>query len=681
MLKRLFALWLAASLLLSSPGGTAWLWAAEPSPDSATLDGVEVGPDRVTLLLSRPGVKYNTFVTADPPRLVVELLNTEYRPETKTQAGQGRYLKKVRSGQYQKEPPMISRIVLDLVRSVGYQARWEGRNLVVSLQLAGAPGSETEKPAAMTAPAVEKAEPARPAAAKAPAVEKEEPAPVPPPAKPANVQAPAPPKPAKAAASPGYSSELSDMAEASDAAAKDRGRESEPARQAAAAASSAGFERRARRDIMTSLPTEPTTVDWPGTDIRDVLHYLSEKAKVNIIYGADVSGPVTLRLTEVPFNEIFLTVLQINGLVADQAGENILRVMSPATLAKERAVAVNETRVIKLKYSKASEIKAAVAAVRAAENRGGALNSDDNTNSLIVTDTLEGIAKVERLLAKLDVRPQQVMIEAKLVEVKLTKDLNFGIQWDYFGIDSGQALGKQGLHTIGSPIFPSKDPFGLPLDQNEMKVPGVSSSGGAIGAVGRGTGVFLPASKVFGAFTFGRVTNNYFLSATLTAAASQGKVKVLSDPKIATLNGKKASINITTQIPYATSNVASTGVTSQSVSNITTGIQLDVTPTINADGRITIEVNPTVSQPSGTVASAVVGVPAVDMRTAKTTVLVQDGETIVIGGLITDSVLNTVAKVPLLGDIPLIGWLFKKKTVERSRVELLIFVTPRVLPS
>jgi type IV pilus assembly protein PilQ len=107
---------------------------------------------------------------------------------------------------------------------------------------------------------------------------------------------------------------------------------------------------------------------------------------------------------------------------------------------------------------------------------------------------------------------------------------------------------------------------------------------------------------------------------------------------------------------------------------------LDVTPTVNADGRITLEVNPTVSQPSGQSATGA-GAPAVDSRMAKTMVISQDGETIVIGGLITDSVSNQVAKVPILGDIPFLGWLFKKKFIDRSRVELLIFVTTRVMPS
>jgi type II secretory pathway component GspD/PulD (secretin) len=211
-----------------------------------------------------------------------------------------------------------------------------------------------------------------------------------------------------------------------------------------------------------------------------------------------------------------------------------------------------------------------------------------------------------------------------------------------------------------------------PLDQNTAAATGV-------GANGRGTGVNLPADKIFGALTLGRITNNYFLSATLTAAAAQGKVKVLSDPKVATLNNQAANINITTQIPYVTSN-ATANTVSQAVQYVTVGIQMSVTPSINADGRITLQINPVVSQPSATAAASAGGAPAVDSRNATTTVLVRDGETIVIGGLISDSVQNTIAKVPILGDIPILGWLFKKKTVSRSRTELLLFVTSKILP-
>ncbi|TPW19684.1 MAG: type IV pilus assembly protein PilQ, partial [Elusimicrobia bacterium] len=401
---------------------------------------------------------------------------------------------------------------------------------------------------------------------------------------------------------------------------------------------------------------------------------------VNMVYGADVTGSITLQLREVPFNEAFLTVLSMKGLVANQVGENILRVLTPASLKTERLVAVNQTRVLRLKYAKADEISGSITAVANAEGRTAKLVVDKNTNSLIITDTLEGIAAIERLLSELDIRPQQVLIEAKLVEVQLTKDLALGIQWDYLASDEATLMNERGRNMIGT--------TGNPKAANSAVLPPLIDNVNAVaglGANGRGTGVFLPADKVFGAFTFGRVTNNYFLSATLTAAASQGKAKVLSDPKVTTLNGKKATINITTSIPFVTTESTPNGAvttTKEKVEYQKTGIILDVLPTINADGRITLEVKPSVTQPSATAAKAgTTGAIATDMREANTVVIVQDGGTVVIGGLITDSAAETVAKVPLLGDIPILGYLFRKKFVERKRVELLIFVTTKIMPS
>ena len=148
-----------------------------------------------------------------------------------------------------------------------------------------------------------------------------------------------------------------------------------------------------------------------------------------------------------------------------------------------------------------------------------------------------------------------------------------------------------------------------------------------------------------------------------------------------TLNNQEAEINIQTAFPYVTSNVTSTGVATESTSYVNVGIVLRVTPTINIDGRITLKLNPIVSQPSATAPTASSGAPGIDSRDVKTIVIVQDGETIVIGGLISDTVNKIVAKVPFFGDIPIIGWLFRKKSVTRSRNELLIFVTPRIVPN
>jgi type II secretory pathway component GspD/PulD (secretin) len=169
----------------------------------------------------------------------------------------------------------------------------------------------------------------------------------------------------------------------------------------------------------------------------------------------------------------------------------------------------------------------------------------------------------------------------------------------------------------------------------------------------------------------------------LTAAASKGKVKILSDPKVATMNGKQATINITTQVPYATSNISATGAATTTINYTTTGIQLTVTPVINADGRITLHLNPNISQPSATQptggAAVTAGAVSVDTRQADTNVVVRDGETIVIGGIITDQITNNESSIPFFGDIPILGWLFKAKHVARQRVELLIFVTPKLL--
>lgn len=623
--------------------------AAKSVAPRVTLERIEVGPDEVKLHLSAEARLYNTFVTASPPRLVLELIGTELSLTSKMQEGSGKYLKRVRAGQFAGDPNPIARVVMDLSRPVDYRITRAGG--VLRVLMGGAGSAEAEKlpaPVVVTTPTV----------------------------KPAEVK-PAAPKPAAQAMEAGsMSTDTSDELDAMAAeSAKPAPRASvKPASQAS---SSAGA--RARRNILATLPRDPITLDFDGAVVTDVLRLLAAKANFNIIYGSDLSGVVNLHLADVPFHEAFNLILTTNRLIATQIGDNILRVTTPKALETERKDSIGVTRVFQINYKKASEIKLQVDAVRTAEKRPGVSNADDINNVLIVTESPDGLLAVERLLAELDTRPRQVLIEAKLVEVGLSKDVHLGIQWDYLGAypSVGQTADRA-LNMVGTAgnKLTNTSPGALsnlnPFDKT------VESS---VGSAGRGTGVILPADKVFGAFTFGRITSNYFLTATLTAAASQGKVKVLSDPKVATLNGKAAKINITTQIPYVTSSVTSTGVASQSVAYTTTGIQLEVTPNITADGRISLAVKPNVSKPSAVAAAAGgTGAVAVDARSVDTNVMVRDGETIVIGGLITDSVSNTVAKVPLLGDIPILGWLFKKKSVIRQRVELLIFVTTKIMP-
>jgi len=619
--------------------------APEPAPDYASLDSIRVLDDEVVARFSKP-VEFQPTLLQAPARLVFQLPGTEFRAASRLK-GKGLYLDKVRSAQFRTEPDPVSRLVLYLKEPVSYKAAWEGSELRIGL--------------VNTTPA------ARKAARKEPVLVAT--------AKPPMRDAPNPPAPARPRERAGMPAKMSTQADPSlrrmamsrdlvpdpDARAPRR-----PVAEAAAAPVDSETKGR-KRDILSSLPTDPITLEFDEMDTRDILKLMAAKADINIVYGSDVSGNLTLHLTEVPFNEAFTTILSMQGLVTSQVGENILRVMTPATLAAERKVAVNQTRVLRLRYAKAADILTAINAVRSAEKRTGSVTPDSKTNALIVTDTLDGIASVERLLAELDRRPQQVLIETKLVEVQLTDGLHLGIQWEHVGKQSGKFLDEQGSTYLGSLTDPGSPP----------------SAAGA-GPTLRGTGVSLPAKTIFGAFTLGRVTNNYFLSATLSAAASQGKVKVLSDPKITTLNGKPANIDITTSIPFVTTETTAGAATTttEKVEYQKTGITLNVTPTINADGRITLDVKPNVTQPSATTASAgTTGAIATDTRTAQTTVLVPDGGTIVIGGLITDRVVINEGKIPFFGDLPLIGWLFKKKSEERTRVELLIFVTTKIIAS
>ena len=704
-LKKALATALAAALIL--PQGAVAAFAADAAassaPAQASFQGVDVADDLVTIKLST-AVQYNSFLTQTPPRLILELLDTKNDAAVLSAQGQGKYLKSVRTSQFQKTPRMITRVVLDLIKMAVYKIGSDPAGMTVKLVGSDDDVAAVAKPKPAPADeAPETAPEAAPEAAPAPA-----PAPIGPPKAPRSVGkrivararvAMASPEPEKSveAAKP----ETLEARDNSAAAAfKRAGLEGKMENDLVAAVDSEDVSvntvaipkdvgdngagkhvlgGRIYRDAFSRMPTDRINLDFDATDVRDVLKLLAAKAGINIIYGSDVSGTLTLHLADVPFNEAFRTVLSMMQLSTDQVGDNILRVITPSALTAQRTASTAITKVLPLNYAKAALVKTTIDSVRIAEGRTGASSVDLNTNSIIVTESLEGMLATENLINQLDQRPRQVLIEAKLIEVSLNNSLDYGIQWNYAGIQNGKIGGQSGTNSNGTTIGLTA-PFGVPLDQNVKTAAGITANGG-VGASAQGTGVSLAADKIFGALTLGRITNNYLVNATISAAAAEGKAKVLSDPKIATLNNQPANINVTTQIPYVTSNVASTGVQTQSVSYVTTGIQLTVTPSINADGRILLVINPNVSQPSVTAAANTqTGAPAVDTRNAQTSVLVRDGETIVIGGLISDSLQDTIAKIPILGDIPILGWLFKKKTKSRVRSELLIFVTTHVLP-
>lgn len=412
------------------------------------------------------------------------------------------------------------------------------------------------------------------------------------------------------------------------------------------------------------LPRTPITMNFHEADIRDILRLLALKSRVNIIYGADVTGNLTLNLDRVPFDQAFQTVLTLKGLVAIPTGNRIIRVVSSTALTAEQAQATMFTKVYRLNYANASEVKTPVDAVRSAAGRKGISSVDSKSNALVITDTPEGLQQAEDLVRELDKKPQQVDIEAKIVEVTLDDTLRLGVSWQFAGKGGGGANNNR--FQIGTSDA-QDDPLPGTQGTNTGRIPIGPSTDNSLG-----TGVALNPITTTG-LSFLTGDANYLLGVQLAALQDKGKVKILSSPHIVTLNNEEAKINVVNQVAYRTTTQNGTS-TTENVQFADGGVKLTVRPTINSDRRITMKVKPEVSEATlGTN-----GLPLLSTRNAETSVSVRDGETIAIGGLIKEKDDENVSGIPLLMNIPVLGYLFKTKTKTKNRIELIVFITPRI---
>jgi type IV pilus assembly protein PilQ len=285
--------------------------------------------------------------------------------------------------------------------------------------------------------------------------------------------------------------------------------------------------------------------------------------------------------------------------------------------------------------------------------------------------------EAERLIEVLDKKPIQILIEARLVEVDLDDFLDLGVSWGlaYGSVKNGTNYGI-GTSQVNST---AANGFATPTPVNGITngtAGGFTSPTGPASATSPATGVNLPATNTAGAITFGFVNSTTSLIATLNAMASKNKSRVLSAPKIVTLNSEEAKIEADEQIPFPVTTVTGTGVSQQSFQFVSAGIILTVTPTANAEDQVTLKVNPVVSFP---IAGLTAVGPTIKTRSAQTTVIVNDGQTLVVGGLIDQTDTNNIQKVPFFGDIPVLGAFFKHSFKEKNRTELLVFVTPHIV--
>ncbi len=400
------------------------------------------------------------------------------------------------------------------------------------------------------------------------------------------------------------------------------------------------------------LPQESISLHFQDTDIREILRLFVAKSGINIIYGDDIKGTLTIHLDNVPFDQALNTVLSLKGLVYLTVGPNILRVITPEILAAERAKAVTYTKIYPLNYAKAEEVKPQLDAIRSAEGRKGIISVDSRMNSLIITDTREGLEAVEKLIKELDKKPQQVMIEAQLIDVKLTELDELGVNWLYKERDSAAT---------------QKTAYPAGVDESQEKY----VTGDSLKAEAK---ITVPDSGLI--FNFGRVTDRIRLNAKLAASVAEGKTRVLANPRVATINNKEAKILIGDKIPFKTTTLAASGVSQESWQFLDAGVKLTVTPTITQDQTIILKVKPEVSVPTGGGAGVP---PQVGTREAEVTVMVKNEETLVIGGLIREEDYRNLEKIPYLGDLPILGNLFRYRKDTKQRTELLVFLTPRII--
>ncbi|HWP34466.1 MAG TPA: type IV pilus secretin PilQ, partial [Thermodesulfobacteriota bacterium] len=422
-----------------------------------------------------------------------------------------------------------------------------------------------------------------------------------------------------------------------------------------------------------SLPPRPFTVadsgrrytgqrislDFKDADITNILRLIAEISNLNIVAGDDVKGKITLRLVNVPWDQALDIILESQGLGMVRTG-NVIRIAPAAKLKAEdeAAIAAKAAKqkledltleIIPVNYASAADMEKQVKPLLSDR---GKITVDTRTNSLIVSDVRAPIEQARALVAALDTVTPQVLIEARIVEASLDFTREIGVQW--------------------GGTFTASAATGNPTGLNFPATIGVT------GGAGNNFAVNLPAAIGPGSgggidFTFGSLTNFLNLDLRLSALERTGKGRVISSPRVTTLDNKEAVIEQGLSIPFETTAQGAT-----TTVFIDANLNLTVTPHVTNDGSINLKIKASKNAPDTSVRGAS-GAPSISKKEARTEVLIKDGQTTVIGGIYQIDRSDTVAAVPWFHRIPLFGWLFRKTTVVDKKTELLIFITPRIV--
>ena len=406
---------------------------------------------------------------------------------------------------------------------------------------------------------------------------------------------------------------------------------------------------------------EKLSLNFQDIDVRSVLQLIADFTNLNLVASDTVQGGITLRLQNVPWDQALDLVLKTKGLDKRKIGNVLLVAPADEIAARERQELESQKQIAELaplrrellqvNYAKAADIAKLFQSVTSAEakiDERGSITVDERTNNIIAYQTQDRLDELRRIVAQLDIPVRQVMIEARIVEANVDYDKSLGVRWGGSIQNKGNwnASGVNGSSTtIGTPGSTSTNsPF---VD---------------MGTVGNTSGIGI-------AF----ITDNVLLDLELTAMEKTGNGEIVSQPKVVTSDKETAKILKGTEIPYQ--EASSSGATSVSFKEAS--LSLEVTPQITPDNRIIMEVKVTKDEPD--YLNKVQDVPPIKKNEVNAKVLVNDGETIVIGGVFSNTQSKVVDKVPFLGDVPYLGRLFRRDVVSEKKSELLVFLTPRIM--
>ncbi|KJZ47074.1 type IV pilus secretin PilQ [Pseudomonas fluorescens] len=409
---------------------------------------------------------------------------------------------------------------------------------------------------------------------------------------------------------------------------------------------------------------EKLSLNFQDIDVRSVLQLIADFTNLNLVASDTVQGGITLRLQNVPWDQALDLVLKTKGLDKRKIGNVLLVAPADEISARERQELESQKQIadlaplrrelLQVNYAKAADIAKLFQSVTSAEAKAderGSITVDERTNNIIAYQTQDRLDELRRIVAQLDIPVRQVMIEARIVEANVDYDKSLGVRW------GGSLQNKGNWNTSG--VSNGADA------SSTIGTPGSTSTNSPF--VDLGTAANTSGLGI--AF----ITDNVLLDLELTAMEKTGNGEIVSQPKVVTSDKETAKILKGTEIPYQ--EASSSGATSVSFKEAS--LSLEVTPQITPDNRIIMEVKVTKDEPD--YLNKVQDVPPIKKNEVNAKVLVNDGETIVIGGVFSNTQSKVVDKVPFLGDVPYLGRLFRRDVVSEKKSELLVFLTPRIM--